>query len=244
MPATYRGSRQRAKSVARGKYNRFVQYVRPTQKGWTLYQYSRGETGGVGQRPHKLSASDMDSLRRRLIGREKPAPVGPMPIGIGTKRPVPISLKEANEFVVKYHRHHGPRVFHTFSLGKYEDGQLRGVAIVANPTAPSLDDGYTLEVSRLATDGTKNVASSLYAASWREAQRRGYKRIVTYTLESEPGTSLYGAGWIQTRKTPWNKWDEKHGRNQGPRENKIRWEPAPAVHEYKPTGKEGSDIPG
>lgn len=72
---------------------------------------------------------------------------------------------------------------------------LCGVAIVGRPTARMLDDGWTVEVTRLATDGAHNACSILYAAAWRAARAMGYRRCVTFTLPEEGGASLRGAGW-------------------------------------------------
>jgi hypothetical protein len=107
----------------------------------------------------------------------------------------PVSLAEANRFVGEYHRHHNPLKIHKFSVGCSVDGQLVGVAIVARPVARPLDDGLTLEVARLCTDGTRNACSLLYSAAWRAARAMGYRRIVTYILASEQGASLRAAGW-------------------------------------------------
>ena len=106
-----------------------------------------------------------------------------------------IPLADANAFVIAHHRHHGPLKFHLFSLGAWQGEKLCGVSIVFRPVSRYLDDGRTAEVARLATDGTKNACSALYAASAREAKRRGYGSIITYTLMSEPGASLRAAGW-------------------------------------------------
>ena len=35
----------------------------------------------------------------------------------------------------------------------------------------------------------------LYAAAWRAARAMGYKRVVTYILDTENGASLRAAGW-------------------------------------------------
>lgn len=35
----------------------------------------------------------------------------------------------------------------------------------------------------------------LYAAAWRAAQAMGYRKIITYTLDTENGASLRAAGW-------------------------------------------------
>ncbi len=108
---------------------------------------------------------------------------------------VPVTLAEANEFVNKHHRHHGKVTGHKFSVAAAKDGRIIGVAIVGRPVSRHLDNGWTLEVNRLCTDGTKNACSFLYAAAWRAARAMGYKRLVTYILESESGTSLRAAGW-------------------------------------------------
>ena len=76
----------------------------------------------------------------------------------------PMSLADANRFVAEHHRHHKPVRGHKFSLGCMANGRLAGVAIVGRPVSRYLDDGLTLEVNRLCTDGTKNACS---ARGWR-----------------------------------------------------------------------------
>lgn len=76
----------------------------------------------------------------------------------------PVSLKEANVFVEQHHRHHKPVVGHKFSIGCTDGKDIVGVAIVGRPVSRHLDDGWTLEVNRLCTDGTHNACSMLYAA--------------------------------------------------------------------------------
>lgn len=108
---------------------------------------------------------------------------------------VPMTLREANAYVEQNHRHHGPVAGHKYSIGLSNGEKIVGVAIVGRPVSRHLDDGWTLEVNRLCTDGTKNACSMLYAAAWRAARAMGYKRLVTYILESENGASLRAAGW-------------------------------------------------
>lgn len=103
----------------------------------------------------------------------------------------PITLKEANAFVEQYHRHHKPVVGHKFYIGCTDGEKIVGVAIVGRPVSRYLDDGWTLEVNRLCTDGTRNACSMLYAAAWRAAKAMGYKRVVTYILDSENGGIFY-----------------------------------------------------
>ena len=90
----------------------------------------------------------------------------------------PVSLSEANAFVARYHRHHKPVVGHKLSIGCMADGRLVGVAIVGRPVSRYLDNGLTLEVNRLCTDGTKNACSFLYAAAWRAVRAMGYRKLI------------------------------------------------------------------
>ena len=107
----------------------------------------------------------------------------------------PIDLDEANEFVRRHHRHHKPVLFHKFSIGAALRGEVVGVAIVGRPVARMRDDGLTLEVTRLCTDGTRNACSFLYGAAARAAFALGYRRIGTYILYTEAGISLRASGW-------------------------------------------------
>jgi hypothetical protein len=90
---------------------------------------------------------------------------------------VPLHLKQANEFVAQYHRHNLPTVGGKFAIGAAQDGRLVGVAIAGRPVARRLDDGQTLEVLRVCTDGTRNVNSFLYGRVKRIALLMGYERV-------------------------------------------------------------------
>ena len=125
---------------------------------------------------------------------------------------VPITLKEANAFVEQNHRHHKPTKGHKFSIGLSDGEKIVGVAIVGRPVSRYLDDGWTLEVNRLCTDGSKNACSMLYAAAWRAAKAMGYKKVITYILKSEPGTSLKAAGWKCVGEAGGERWTGKGGR--------------------------------
>ena len=110
---------------------------------------------------------------------------------------IPLELKEANAFVEKLHRHHKPVYRDKFRFGCIDDnGELHGVIQLARPVSRMLDDGKTIEVVRLCSDGTFNVCSFLYSRAARIAKELGYKHIITYILESENGISLKAAGWI------------------------------------------------
>jgi hypothetical protein len=88
-------------------------------------------------------------------------------------RTVPVTFAQACQFVADWHRHHRPPVGHKFSLGVADAEVLVGVAIVGRPVARMLDDGLTLEVTRVATDGSRNACSLLYAAAWQAAKALG-----------------------------------------------------------------------
>lgn len=117
-----------------------------------------------------------------------------------------IELAEANAFVAEHHRHHKPVIGHRFSIGAVKGDQLVGVAIVGRPVARLRDDGLTVEITRLCTDGTKDACSFLYGACARAAFALGFKRIGTYILVSEPGTSLSAAGWRLIGETKGGSW--------------------------------------
>lgn len=108
---------------------------------------------------------------------------------------VPLDLDEANNFILEHHRHHGEVVGHKFSLGCAGGDRIVGVAIVGRPVARGRDDGLTLEVTRLCTDGTRNACSCLYGAAARACFALGYRRLGTYILASEDGASLKASGW-------------------------------------------------
>lgn len=138
----------------------------------------------------------------------------------------PISFSEACEFVRQHHRHHIPPQGHKYSVAVADEEKVVGVIIVGRPVARHLDNGWTLEVTRCCTDGTKNAASKLYAAAWRAARAMGYRRIVTYTLAEEPGTTLRAAGWRSLYQTQGGSWNcEARPRiDKHPTGQKTLWE--------------------
>lgn len=108
----------------------------------------------------------------------------------------PLSIKEANCVIAQMHRHNSPVRVARFACGCCdEEGNLHGAAIVGSPSAYHLCDGVTVEVLRVATDGTRNACSILYAACIRAAFALGYRRVITYTLHSESGSSLKAVGF-------------------------------------------------
>ena len=139
---------------------------------------------------------------------------------------VPITLRAANAYVVERHRHHKSSRGHKFSIGLMVDEEILGVAICGRPVSRGSDDGYTLEVARLCTDGTENACSKLYGSCARIAKEMGYTKIQTYILQSEPGTSLKASGWIMEAVTNGGQWKRNDGvinRTDQPTEPKKRW---------------------
>ena len=110
---------------------------------------------------------------------------------------VPISDAVLKECVTRWHRHNGNTfVGAMLRVGAATDaGELVAVGCAGRPVARALDDGQTLEVWRVASDGTRNSTSMLYSALQRAAFALGYSRIITYTQADESGASLRGAGW-------------------------------------------------
>ncbi|NLW90987.1 MAG: hypothetical protein GXY34_05240 [Syntrophomonadaceae bacterium] len=143
----------------------------------------------------------------------------------------PLSLKEAQTFINENHRHNVAPIRDKFRIGLNDGEKVIGVIMVGRPIARHNDDGWTLEVTRCCVlEGYKDANSMLYAAAWRATRNMGYKRLITYTLITEPGTSLVAAGWKvigQTKARP-KGWDtpsrprvmaEKY-----PTEQKTIWE--------------------
>ena len=138
----------------------------------------------------------------------------------------PISLREANAFVERNHRHHKGVTGHKFSMGCTRDGELVGVAIMGRPVSRYLDDGLTLEVNRLCTTGAENACSMLYGAAARAARAMGYQKIITYALDTEPGISLRAAGWQCAGPAGGERWTGKRrpAADLYPPQKKLRYE--------------------
>jgi hypothetical protein len=146
---------------------------------------------------------------------------------------VPIGLAEAHEFVRNFHRHNKPAQGGKFAIGCSDGDGLVGVIVIGRPVARSLDDGVTAEVTRgCVIDGARNANSLLYSAAWRACRAMGYRRLITYTLQTETGASLRGAGWKVCAECAPNdpaRWQSRPGREWQPvvGQAKFRWE-APA----------------
>ena len=143
---------------------------------------------------------------------------------------VPCTQRQAKAFVKVHHRHHRPPLGAIFCLAVVDEQRLvRGVATVGRPVARGLDDGLTLEVNRVATDGCPNACSALLAAARKVAIAMGYARIITYTLPEEGGASLRGAGWVEDGRTSGDrgwacaKYAHLNRVDDHPLQSKVRW---------------------
>lgn len=138
---------------------------------------------------------------------------------------VPIRYKDACDYVNEYHRHHNAPSGCKFCVSVRDDnGTIHGVAISGRPVSRHLDDGITLEITRVCADGTRNACSMLYGACVRIAKEMGYKKVVTYTLQSENGASLKASNFTNEGIAGGLKWTGARDRGQEiPHEMKTRW---------------------
>lgn len=149
-------------------------------------------------------------------------------------RIVPMTITGAKEFVAKHHRHNKPDLSALFAAGLVNgDDEIIGVAVAGRPKARALQDGFTIEVTRVCTLGHRNANSMLYAAILRAAKALGYHRAYTYTLAEESGASLRAAGFTEdARLAARETWScpsrlrtqrDMFGVEQRPPGPKIRW---------------------
>ena len=155
----------------------------------------------------------------------------------------PITLRDANAYVARWHRHHKPTRGGLFALQLLTAGAVEpcGVAIVGRPVARRLQDGRTCEVLRIATDGTRNACSRLLHACRRAAQALGYVRVITYTLSTESGSSLRAVGATVSGTVQGRSWDQPSRRRADKTAaqlaDKVRWELLPMVVTITPMGE-------
>jgi hypothetical protein len=115
---------------------------------------------------------------------------------------------------------------HRFSIGAEKDGKLVGVCVVGRPVARGVPAYSVAEVTRLATDGTANACSFLYARAAQAAKAMGFDYIQTYTLVEEPGASLRASGWEcdgQVRRDGVGWHNRSDRREDQPQSAKLRW---------------------
>lgn len=120
---------------------------------------------------------------------------------------MPISLAEVQAYVDRFHRHHVAPWGWKFGMAVGDGDKIVGVASVGRPVARRQDDGWTLEVTRCCTDGTRNACTKLYAAAEQVAMGLGYRRLITYTLAEEEGASLRAANWRDLGERKSHTWN-------------------------------------
>lgn len=137
----------------------------------------------------------------------------------------PITLREAAAFVAEHHRHHKPPQGALFAIAVSEGNAVVGVAVIGRPVARMANDGWTAEVTRLCTTGERNACSMLYGAAWRAAKAMGYRKLITYTLPEEGGSSLRGAGWTCLGEAGGGSWSRKDRPrvDTHPTQVKLKW---------------------
>lgn len=143
----------------------------------------------------------------------------------------PATIRGAQAFVAAHHRHNKAPRGARFALEAMFSGEVVGVVIVGRPVSRMLDDGMTCEVIRccVRADAPRNTPSYLYGAARRVWQSWGGMRVITYTLESEPGDSLEGAGFWRaalTKRAPkgWGRKGRERGVNKTDGQRKTRWQ--------------------
>lgn len=142
---------------------------------------------------------------------------------------IPLELEEANRVVEAWHRHHKPTVGHRFSLGVIdEECIIHGAIIVGRPVARLAGKPReVLEVTRLVSDGTRNVCSMLYSAAARAGREMGYCKIQTYILaDEETGSSLKASGWTCEGIAGGGQWKHTDGKERRTDQligKKMRW---------------------
>lgn len=150
-------------------------------------------------------------------------------------KPVPCSIRLANDFVETYHRHslRTSRNGGKFAVAAVYDGLVVAVAIVGNPLSATYMDKRTAEVLRSCClpNAPKNCNSFLYGLCRRIWFEMGGAKIITYTLQSESGVSLTGAGWLKVadvRGHPVETWGKSDGKKRQQQSiyalPKFRWE--------------------
>lgn len=130
-----------------------------------------------------------------------------------------------------HHRHNSPPRGARFAIEAIWGGEVVGVVIVGRTVARRLDEQTTCEVLRccVRADAPRNTPSYLYGAARRVWQSWGGQKIITYTLASEPGDSLRGAGFVAVAKTKgeprgWGRKDRGRDVSATDGQRKVRWQ--------------------
>lgn len=143
-----------------------------------------------------------------------------------------IPQADAKAFVLDHHEHCNPPVGWRFGAGIWNANTLIGVVMVGRPVARALDHRRVVEANRVCVRRDTpaplrwNACSQLYGWAARTAASRGFEKIITYTLETEEGTSLRAAGWTCEGPAGGGSWDRRRRRRTNstlPSGTKTRW---------------------
>lgn len=139
-----------------------------------------------------------------------------------------LPLREACGFIARHHRHHVPPQGGIVALGLWEDEKLVGIGILGRPLARAAQMNGDAELIRLCVlPDVAHAASALQARMKRVAQSLGFRRMLTYTLADEAGTSMRAAGMQRdidlTRGGEWTTPTRKRLAAIHPTARKIRW---------------------
>jgi hypothetical protein len=143
-----------------------------------------------------------------------------------------VKFGDAADFVDQHHRHSDAPVGWKFGASVSNGNDVVGVVMAGRPISAALQKQGCLEINRVCTNDSLpkglrwNACSMLYGHASRKAFRHGYKRVVTYTLESEDGTSLRAAGFVPVARSRGGSWNRKNRPrvDKSSLEPKIRWE--------------------
>lgn len=150
-----------------------------------------------------------------------------------TKNIRPITLKAANDFMKANHQNRDTLKRGRFAIGLYKkirgNETLIGAAICGRPAPVKADDGYTLEINRLFTKEAGNSLAMLYGACCGTAKEMGYRKVVTYAPETDPGTTIKADGFVPEEE-PLENNNSKKKKNATPKEPMQRWAKALMPH--------------
>jgi len=144
----------------------------------------------------------------------------------------PVSFADAKTFVARHHRHCDAPVGWKYGKAVFNGHEMVGVVMVGRPVSPALSAQGCIEINRVCVLDhrphalVENACSMLYGFACREAFRRGYRRVITYTTQDERGTSLRAAGFRPVARSKGGSWNRK-GRPRTDKSStapKIRWE--------------------
>lgn len=90
-----------------------------------------------------------------------------------------VTFQTARAFTAWTHGHTAAPIEAEFVLGvRHGDATLAGVVFAGPPSSWRDDDGATVEILCLATDGTPGTERALLGAVWWAARLKGYQRML------------------------------------------------------------------